>query len=444
VNAWTVTRRFGRLLFASTQGAAAVAQTTITRFSIVGLNVFTGIITARVLGATGRGETSAMLLWPALLAYLLTFGIPTAIRYWVRREPGREREFLTVSLILMCMASVLCIAIGYLFLPAWLHNYSPEVIRTAQFLMFFTPENMIAVILASMMEALGWFNLSNRTRYAAVAMTLVFLIILAATHTLTPFTAAYSYTVPPVIVAIWAFWKLREYVSLVHFDPMPSLRLLGSYGIRAYGIDILNSLSTQIDQVLVVGLLGARDVGIYVVALNASRVINVLHFAVVTVLFPSAAGLNKQEILVMVGRSARISTGLAALLGIALSGLYFFLIPLMYGSAFDAGVNVARLLTLEAVLFGLVFVLAQAFMTLERPAFVTGLQLLGLAIVVPAMFVLLPHYGLIGAAMALLASTTIRLILVLCAFPLILHVPIPHLLLTRDDVLRMRHLLIRS
>ena len=205
----------------------------------------------------------------------------------------------------MCMASVLCMAIGYLFLPAWLHNYSPEVVRTAQFLMFFTPENMIAVILASMMEALGWFNLSNRIRYAAVAMTLVCLIILAVTHALTPFTAAYSYTVPPVIVAMWAFWKLREYITLVHFDPMPSLRLLGSYGIRAYGIDILNSLSTQIDQILVVGLLGARDVGIYVVALNASRVITVLHSAVVTVLFPSAAGLNKQEILVMVGRSAR-------------------------------------------------------------------------------------------------------------------------------------------
>jgi hypothetical protein len=49
-------------------------------------------------------------------------------------------------------------------------HYSPEVIRTAQFLMFFTPENMFAVILASMMKALGWFNLSNRTRYAAVAM----------------------------------------------------------------------------------------------------------------------------------------------------------------------------------------------------------------------------------------------------------------------------------
>jgi len=61
--------RFGRLLFASTRGVAAVAQTTITRFSIVGLNVFTGIITARVLGATaGRDIGDAALAGTSRIA----------------------------------------------------------------------------------------------------------------------------------------------------------------------------------------------------------------------------------------------------------------------------------------------------------------------------------------------------------------------------------------
>jgi O-antigen/teichoic acid export membrane protein len=190
----------------------------------------------------------------------------------------------------------------------------------------------------------------------------------------------------------------------------------------------------QVDQVLVVGLLDARQMGIYAVALAVSRVPQLLHAAVVAVVFPSAAGLDKDRIAHMVGRAARISTAIALAFGVVLAAAMPFLIPGMYGRVFAPAVPVALVLTLEALIGGLVSVLAQAFMASDRPALVTLLQTVGLAVTLPSMFVLLPHFGLVGAAAALLLSTVTRLGLLLFAFPAVLKVRIPRLVLDLDDV----------
>jgi O-antigen/teichoic acid export membrane protein len=49
------------------------------------------------------------------------------------------------------------------------------------------------------------------------------------------------------------------------------------------------------------------------------------------------------------------------------------------------------------------------------------------------MLVLIPAYGVEGAGLALLGSTTARLVFVLMSYPLILKVRPPGLLITRED-----------
>ena len=162
--AWQQLRERSRILFGKTRGAGAIAQTIFARLLIAGVNVCTGIISARVLGTSGRGEMSAMLVWPGLLAYLLTLGLPSAIRYWIRREPERRSEFFTVSVIGAGVASLIAIAIGLFFIPLWLRNYSADVVHGAQILMIFSPEVMLGLIFTAMLETLGEFNTANFSR----------------------------------------------------------------------------------------------------------------------------------------------------------------------------------------------------------------------------------------------------------------------------------------
>ncbi len=397
-----------------------------------------GVITARVLGATGRGEQSAMTLWPALLPYVLTLGMPAAIRYCIRKSPERQNELYTVAILVAAVMSGVAFAVGVVLLPISLQRYSPEVIHAAQLLMLFAPEVMLSLVFTAMLETLGNFSTANATRYIPVALTLATLALMAVTHTMTPVRSAIAYLAPPVLTALWVGWRLRGFFAREFFDPRPGLRVLGSYGLRSYGIDVLQTLSQQVDQVLVIGILSAQSMGVYVVALSASRVLQNIHSGVVTVVFPSAAGLEPDRVVVMVGRAARITLVVASAFAIALALAIPVLIRFFYGVEFVGAIHIAQVLTLEALIGGIVSVLAQAFMALGRPGIVTVLQGLGLAVALPCMLVLMPRLGLMGAAVSLLISTCSRLVFLFVAFPTILHVPIPRLLPMAADFASLR------
>lgn len=431
----------GRWLLRSRHGVAAIAQTIATRFLLAGINVGTGIITARSLGAAGRGELAAMTLWPMLVPSILALGLPSAVRYCVRREPHRKGEFYSLSLLAAGGLSVLAFAIGVFALPAWLHQYPAGVVRDAQICMIFALQVMLNLIITAMLEALGEFKLSNLVRLISTAAIFTALGVLAMFHAMTPFAAALAYLGPPALVSGWAAWRLREHFVLPLADPRPALRVLGSYSVRSYGIDILTTLSLQVDQVLVVGFLNAGAMGVYVVALNASRVLQILSAAVVTVVFPSASGLERPRIVAMVARAARVSTLLAALAGIVLAAALPVLIPLFYGRGFSGSVPIGQLLMLESVVGGLAYVLSQAFMASGIPGQVTAFQGVGFAVALPCMLVLVPRLGIMGAAVSLLIATSTRLAFVLASFPLILHVPIPRLLPMAEDFFVFRRVL---
>jgi O-antigen/teichoic acid export membrane protein len=83
-------------------------------------------------------------------------------------------------------------------------------------------------------------------------------------------------------------------------------------------------------------------------------------------------------------------------------------------------------------------------MALGRPGVITALQLTGLLLVVPLMFVLVPRFGLVGAGLSLLLSTTVRLIVLLASFPIVLKIPMPEIVPSRDDMTFILGLLVRG
>jgi O-antigen/teichoic acid export membrane protein len=106
----------------------------------------------------------------------------------------------------------------------------------------------------------------------------------------------------------------------------------------------------------------------------------------------------------------------------------------LYGSEYVAAAGVLRILVVEVVLSGATFVLAQAFMALDRPGVVTVLQAIGLSLCIPLMILLIPRYGIYGAAVSLLISTTARLIFVFVAFRIFLKTKPPSLVPAASDI----------
>ena len=424
-----------RWILQGRSATAATIQTLLSRMLILAINIGTGVITARFLGPQGRGEQAAIILWPQFLGYLMTLGLPAALRYNLKRYPEDKSELFSATLLLSMGLGILASLIGIVFVPYWLgHQYSQEVVHFAQWFMITAPVGVFWANLVAALEATDDFSTANKGQYLTPLFTLVMLLVLLLTRSLTPFTTSLAYILAGLPIFFWILKLLwQRFRPKWHNLGLQYKRLL-HYGLRAYGIDILGTLGTQVDQALVVGFLQPAAMGMYVVALSLSRMLDVFQTAIITVLFPKTAARPLEEVIAITGRAARIGMALSFLAAIGAMFLVPTLLHLLYGSKFIGALPVFRVLAIEVVIGGVTWVLAQAFMALGRPGTVTVMQAIGLGLTVPLMLVMIPAYGLIGAGLALLCSTIIRFIFMLGSYPLILKVRPPNLLITRDDL----------
>ena len=417
----------------SRAGFRAVVQSIGSKSAILALQAATGILTARTLGPAGRGELAAMILWPLFVASVTTLGVPSSLIYYLRNRAEERDRLIANGFAMAALLGVVSAVMAAGLLPWWLRQYSPSVIHAAQWFLITVPLCSVTLAGRAVLEAAHDFAASNAIQLLTPFVTLLGLGIFLAIHPMTPFAAAMAYIAASIPAFGLMAWRiLRAGVRLVR-PRVAVVKQILQYGVRSYGIDLLGTLALQVDQVLVVSLLDASAMGSYVVVLSLSRMLNVFQTSVVMVLFPKAAGHNAEKVLAMTGDSVRISGMVTAACGAAVCLAGPAVLRVLYGPDYVAAAGALRILVLEAVLSGVTFVLAQAFMALNRPGIVTILQALGLSLSIPMMLWLIPRYGIYGAAVSLLASTCARVIFVCIGFRVFLKTSPPRLLPVRRD-----------
>jgi O-antigen/teichoic acid export membrane protein len=418
----------------SRKGFHAVVQSIGSKVIILALQAGTGILTARALGPAGRGELAAMILWPLFVASATTLGVPSSLIFHLRHR-DRERAGLATSGFAMAMVlGVVAAAGAALVLPWWLHQYSAGVILAAQWFLITVPLCSVTLAGRAVLEAEHDFSASNAIQILTPLATLAGLLVFLGAHRLSPYTAAIAYIAASLPAFGYMLSRIHRTGIRAARVQLGVIRQLLQYGIRSYGIDLLGTLALQVDQVLVVSLLSAGAMGSYVVVLSLSRMLNVFQQSVVMVLFPKAAGHPADTVIAMTGNAVRTSGLVTAVCGVFVCLTGPTLLRLLYGAEYVGAVDAMRILVLEAILSGVVFVLAQAFMALDRPGVVTILQGVGLSLSIPMMLWLIPRYGIYGAAVSLLASTTARLLFVTIGFRMFLKISAPRMLPGWNDV----------
>jgi O-antigen/teichoic acid export membrane protein len=415
-------------------GLAAFLQVLLANVFILGLNFATGIITARALGPSGRGELAVLILWPQVLAAAITLGLPSALLYNLRRYPERASQLFSAALPLGVLVGGISTAVGVLLIPYWLTEYQPEVVRFAQWGVLITPLTLLIIIFQYALLAREEFSLYNASRYFAPLITLLILGWLFLATNLTPFNSALAYLLPPIPILLYILLRLWRLYLPTFRNLGWAIKRLTSYGVRSSGIDLLGQLSIQMDRMLVVGFLSPSAMGLYIVASSLSQMLVVIPMAAAQVLFPKASGLSAEEVVSLTERTAGCTTAATVL---AAGGLALFsplALTLLYGAEYQDAIPIFRLLLAAMVIASIITVLYQAFMALDRPGFVAIEQIVGLGLMVPLLLVLVPRYGPEGAGLALLISALLRLIFLLASFPLVLKMRVPRVWPTRADL----------
>jgi len=426
-------RRGLRRFVSAKSGTMAVIQTGIANVAVQGINLLCGILTARSLGPDGRGVLAGVIMWPQFLAYGMTMGIPVASVYWLKRRPDISSELAGAGLLLSVLFGLLAAAVGALVIPYSLHAYPPAAVHLALLWILVTPLELLAVTWIAQAQAADSFSSYNAFRFLSPFTVLVTLAIEKMSGHLTCSGAAFAYLLGGAPAMVWiASWAWRYFRPTLRSIVATSRLLLG-YGTRAWGVDLLGTVASQVDRVLVVGLLKPELMGLYVIAQSAAGVLAFIPTAVTPITMPRSTNLQAVDVVMLTGRAARATLCLMLIASLPLLFLGRFLINLVYGSSFALAAGVLPFLVIEAVASGVTSVLAQAFLASGFPGTVSVLQGCGLLTSIPLMLWLIPRFGLPGAGCALMLSTLCRLMLVLANFRFKLNEPAPGLLMRRAE-----------
>jgi O-antigen/teichoic acid export membrane protein len=422
-----------RRFLSAKSGIMAVLQTAFANLAVQGVNFFCGILTARSLGPDGRGLLAGIIMWPQFLAYGMTIGIPIASVYWLKRRPDLSSELAGAGLLLSVVFGLLAALVGIVVIPYSLHTYPAAAIHLAQLWVLVTPLELLAVTFIAQAQAADAFSNYNIFRFLSPFSVLVILAIEKWLSRITYSTAAFAYLLGGIPSMIWIAHWAWQYFRPTLRSAIASSRLLLSYGIRAWGVDLLSTVASQVDRVLVVGLLSPEFMGLYVIAQSAAGVLAFIPTAVAPITMPRSTTLGTDDILALTGRAARATLCLMLLASLPLLFFGGFLLSLVYGSTFTGASAVLPFLVVEAIASGLTSVLAQAFLATGFPGTVSMLQGCGLLTSIPLMYWLIPRFGLPGAGCALMLSTLGRLLLILFNFPYKLKSRPPGLIMRRAE-----------
>jgi len=409
----TLVRRF----LGAKSSLLAAAQTVLANVAIQGTNIACGILTARTLAPSGRGALAAIIMWPQLLAYALTLGTPLSYIYYIKKRPDLSRQFSGASIVIAIVAGLTGSVIGALLIPHSLRTYPVETVHFAQWMVLLAPASLATVVLMAQVQSAGSFSQYNLFRFLSPVSILVGLVALRFSGVLTAYNAALVYLlagIPALLWLLYLVWKSQRPVFTGLVEPG---KLLLSYGVRAWGADLLGTVASQVDRVLVVSMLSPASMGLYVVAQSAAGVLNVIPNGVTTVILPKLAAKSNQQIRDMVGAAVRITFLLMLLASLPLFFGGDFLLRMVYGNKFDGAGAILPFLIVEGLLDGMTSLLSQAFLGAGMPGMVTLLQGCGILSAIPLMYVLIPRYGVRGAACSLMLATSVRFTFLMVNFP---------------------------
>ena len=182
-----------------------------------------------------------------------------------------------------------------------------------------------------------------------------------------------------------------------------SLRRSSKTGVWFLVIGITVYITTTVDNVFVGKLLGSATLGVYLVAYNISSLPQgIISRVLSSVMFPIVAALNRNE-------DARLGPIISRVMNISLSLLALLLVPLavlapevisIYGPKWSAAIVPLRILLLTGLFRGLLQNISPIMIGMDRPDLEARSKIAEVVLFVSALWVLVPRYGINGAAWA--------------------------------------------
>ncbi len=405
-----------------------------TRLARFLVGIVGGIVLARWLGPHDRGALALVLLLPSTVVTLVKFGTAQANVYTINRGKGSLDAVASNALCLAIFWGLVSSSVVWLWrdhLTGTLLSGVPD--WALVFALIRVPILLLDNYLFSILQATGNFATYNSRRVVAELLWLALITIGLVVLDLGLAGALVIYGVAWVLHVVWLFVAMSREIRFRPTIDWPLLRETYSFGVRSYLQILTQHMLLRNSSYMVSYFLGPANVAFYTIAVRLSELILVLPQAMGVVLYPKLASLEKGEVHRLTAETCRRSLLITLPAAGALAWLGPQLIVLWYGDAFQPAVAPLRWAALGVVLMSIYVILSRDFTSRAEQRINTLSGLVALAVNVLLNLLLIPKWGIVGAAVAIAFAYAFACALLLGAFLYESRLPLREVLVPTGD-----------
>lgn len=385
-------------------------STIITQFVVLFISIASSIVTARFLGPEGRGQLSLILLIPTLAISIGRMGIGHAVNYYASRIPAPN--LIINSIVLAICLSLIIVTVTVPFVYSFKDLFFQGIDGTILvFISLLTPIYLFNNLFSSLMQGLYKIFVCNFLNIVQVIITFLCLISLLYFVRTGLNGAVIAYVTPIVIVVIIPLiYFFRSYDFNIAMLKLDLIKKILRYGTKSHIGNVLKDLSYRGDILIISYYLSPSSVGHYVVAVTIAELIWRIPDAIGSVLLPRISSMNAVDAKLFTPKACRIVIAPIYLVCFAILFFSRGIVYLMFGHQYEPSINVLMLLTPGIVMLAIWKILANDLIGQGYAALYSITSGLALMTMISLDFLLIPKYGINGAAIASTLSYAIATI----------------------------------
>lgn len=381
----------------------AVGTTLLAQVSVAVFALLTNVILARALGPAGKGSLALVSLVINVAALVVGAGMGAASVYFVasRRMTVRQSSgiLLAVGLITGCLGALV---VGGLAVSGVLSGVLPGIpVGLLMLGLLALPLTVTADYFAGIAQGrqrILQLNLLAALRGFVVA-AVTGILLLATPLGVTGAVAAMILGAGVYLGGLAVLVNREGGTWVPSWNTVAIRRLLG-FGLRAHVGNLVQFFNYRLDMFLVNYFLGPAAVGVYTVAVLLAELLWYLPNAVGFVIFPKAANTPSEVMSTFTPRVFRATLSTSAIGALVLVVTGRPAIGTLFSAAFLPAYEPMLLLLPGVVLLGGAKVLTNELAGRGYPHYNSITAAVALVITLAGDLVLIPRYGITGAAVA--------------------------------------------
>lgn len=391
----------------------------ITQYLALAVTILIGIITARYLGPEGKGLYVLTFVLPGLFVTFGNVGLGQAIVYNLAKYPERRGEVVgSIFIVSGVFAGVVTVG-AYMSLPYLSRALVPSVdMRFLRIGLITLPTSFWLLCATNCFRGIGRYSLYNAVALMSKLAFLLFLIVFIVILKGGPLEAVYSNVLASLILTAVTLVGVVRYVTAgSRTFSATFVRPLISYGARVHTGYVLQTLEHRVDILLISRyLISPTAVGLYSVGVTLAELVLRVSEAAGTVWLQRVSAETSGQIGHKTAGLSRIVVLISLIVTVVLAVAAYPAIYLFYGSDFLPSYLPFLILLPGVFTRAPGQILGSHLQGIGRPGTVSWISGISLTLNLALNIVLIPVYGISGAALASSVSYSIRSVVTLYMF----------------------------